>query len=94
MAGMEHWLPLLEERLETLFDHLGDNDLILRDAAADQALESRREAIEDYYQNRVRAMEGEPGNYRPLEPDALYLNKGEMVGAGRRPPDPPRIPLP
>jgi len=78
MAGMEHWLPLLEERLETLFDHLGDNDIILRDAAADQALESRREAIEDYYQNRVRAMESEPGNYRPLSPDALYLNKGEM----------------
>src|SRR5690242_757006 len=50
MAGMEHWLPLLEERLSTLFDHLGENDLLIRDAAADQALESRREAIEDYYQ--------------------------------------------
>ena len=24
MAGMEHWLPLLEEKLATLFDHLGD----------------------------------------------------------------------
>ncbi len=23
LAGMEHWLPLFEERLETLFDHLG-----------------------------------------------------------------------
>jgi len=75
LAGMEHWLPLLEERLETLFDHLGENDLILRDAAADQALESRSEAIEDYYQNRVRAMEGEPGSYRPLAPDTLYLGK-------------------
>ena len=39
MAGMEHWLPLLEERLDTLFDHLGENDLVIRDAAADQALE-------------------------------------------------------
>jgi transcription-repair coupling factor (superfamily II helicase) len=77
MSGMEHWLPLLEERLETLLDHLGENDLIMRDAAADQALESRREAIEDYYQNRVRANEGEPGSYRPLEPDALYLGKDE-----------------
>ena len=74
MAGMEHWLPLLEERLETLFDHLDEKDLILRDAAADQALEGRREAIEDYYQNRVRAMEGEPGNYRPLAPDTLYID--------------------
>ena len=77
MAGMEHWLPLLEERLETLFDYLGENDIVVRDSAADQALESRREAIEDYYQNRVRAVEGEPGSYRPLEPGALYFSKGE-----------------
>src|SRR5690348_2377379 len=77
MAGMEHWLPLLEERLDTLFDHLGENDLVLRDSAADQAVDARREAIDDYYQNRVRAMEGEPGSYRPLEPDALYFSKQE-----------------
>jgi transcription-repair coupling factor (superfamily II helicase) len=77
MAGMEHWLPVLEDRLDTLFDHLGENDLVIRDTAADQALESRREAIEDYYQNRVRAMEGEPGSYRPLEPDALYVSPDE-----------------
>ena len=80
MAGMEHWLPLIEERLETLFDHLGEDDFIIRDAAADKALEARREAIEDYYQNRVRAMEGEPGSYRPLEPGALYLSKKEWDG--------------
>jgi transcription-repair coupling factor (superfamily II helicase) len=77
MAGMEHWLPLLEERLETLFGHLGENDLIVRDSAADQALDSRRDAIDDYYKNRVRAMEGEPGSYRPLEPQALYFSKEE-----------------
>ena len=80
MAGMEHWLPLLEERLETLFDHLGDKDLVIRDAAADKALDARRDAIDDYYQNRVRAMEGEPGSYRPLEPEALYLSKKEWEG--------------
>ncbi|MFL6736800.1 MAG: transcription-repair coupling factor [Sphingomonas sp.] len=80
MSGMEHWLPLLEERLETLFDHLGENDLVFRDAAADQAVGGRREAIDDYYQNRVRAMGGEPGSYRPLEPEALYLSKKEWEG--------------
>jgi transcription-repair coupling factor (superfamily II helicase) len=80
MAGMEHWLPLLEERLETLFDHLGENDLVIRDAAADQALEARSEAIDDYYQNRVRAMEAEPGNYRPLEPGSLYFSKAQWKG--------------
>jgi transcription-repair coupling factor (superfamily II helicase) len=80
MSGMEHWLPLLEERLDTLFDHLGENDLILRDANADKALEARREAIDDYYQNRVRAMQSEPGSYRPLEPSALYLANREWDG--------------
>jgi len=85
MGGMEHWLPLLEERIGTLFDHLGDNDLILRDSNADQALEARQESIEDYYENRRRAMEAEPGNYRPLEPDTLYLARAEWNGfvAGR-----------
>ncbi len=73
MAGMEHWLPLLEDRLTTLFDHLGGNDIIVRDSNADKAIGSRREAIEDYYSNRIRAMEGEPGSYRPLEPRSLYL---------------------
>jgi len=80
MSGMEHWLPLLEDRLETVFDHLGESDLVIRDAAADQAVDSRREAIDDYYQNRVRAMEAEPGSYRPLEPHALYLAKKEWEG--------------
>ena len=77
MAGMEHWLPLLEDKLSTLFDHLGASDMVLRDSGADKALDARREAIEDYHQNRVRAMEGEPGSYRPLKPDALYLGKDE-----------------
>src|SRR4051794_37287766 len=77
MAGMEHWLPLLEDKLSTLFDHLGDKDIIVRDAGADKAIESRREAIEDYYNNRVRAMEAEPGSYRPLDPQSLYVLNGD-----------------
>jgi transcription-repair coupling factor (superfamily II helicase) len=79
MSGMEHWLPLLEDRLAILFDHLGENDVVIRDAAADGALDGRREAVEDYYQNRLRAMEAEPGNYRPLEPEALYLGRDEWA---------------
>ena len=77
MAGMEHWLPLLEERLSTLFDHLGENDIVLRDGAVDKAFEDRAEAVRDYYENRVRAMEAQPGSYRPLEPTALYLGNDE-----------------
>jgi transcription-repair coupling factor (superfamily II helicase) len=81
MAGMEHWLPLLEDKLSSLFDHLGENDIIVRDTGADSAIESRREAIEDYYNNRIRAMEAEPGSYRPLEPKALYVLGGDWDDA-------------
>ncbi|MEO6225680.1 MAG: transcription-repair coupling factor [Sphingomicrobium sp.] len=80
MSGMEHWLPLLEDRLATVFDHLGENDLIVRDSSADKALEARREAIQDYFDNRVRAMQSEPGSYRPLDPASLYLTKAEWDG--------------
>jgi transcription-repair coupling factor (superfamily II helicase) len=86
LAGMEHWLPLIEERLATLFDHLGEKDIVVRDSGTDKALGARREAIEDYHQNRVRAMAAEPGSYRPLEPRALYLAQEEWdEGAAQRP---------
>jgi transcription-repair coupling factor (superfamily II helicase) len=77
LAGMEHWLPLFEEKLATLFDHLGEDDVILRDANSDSALEARAEAIQDYFSNRERAMVAEPGSYRPLAPSALYLSHKE-----------------
>jgi transcription-repair coupling factor (superfamily II helicase) len=77
LAGMEHWLPLLEERLETLFDHLDDDALIVRESGVTAAAEQRFEAVTDYHANRVKAQSGDPGSYRPLKPDALYLTVGE-----------------
>ena len=91
---MEHWLPLLEEKLATLFDHLGDHDVIIRDLNTDGALEARHEAIEDYFANREKAMVVEPGSYRPLAPlRALFVEQG-MASRDRRAADPPHDPLP
>jgi transcription-repair coupling factor (superfamily II helicase) len=46
IAGVDHWLPLFEERLATLFDHLGESDIIVREAgvtgAAGRAVRSGR----------------------------------------------------
>ncbi len=81
LAGMEHWLPLFEERLASLVDHLGEHDVVLRDSGADGALDSRAEAIEDYFANRERAMVSDPGSYRPLPPSALYLARKEWKAA-------------
>ncbi|MCA1654323.1 MAG: transcription-repair coupling factor [Sphingomicrobium sp.] len=77
LAGMEHWLPLFEDKLSTLFDHLDEHDVILRDPGADAAYEQRTEAIADYFANRERAMVAEPGSYRPLASPTLYLTDRE-----------------
>ena len=53
---MEHWLPLFEDKMATLFDHLRDEDIVIRDSGAVAAsATSRMDAIADYYENRKRA---------------------------------------
>src|SRR3569623_316104 len=74
LAGMEHWLPLFEERLETLFDHIGDAAIVVREAGVPAAAEQRFDAVTDYQANRVRAQSSDPGSYRPLPVDARYLS--------------------
>jgi len=79
LAGMEHWLPLFEEKMATLFDHLGDEAVVVRDAGVLGAAEQRFEAITDYHANRVKAQSSDPGSYRPLSPDALYLTAADFA---------------
>ncbi len=79
LAGMEHWLPLFEERLKTLFEHLPDDAILIRDAGDAGAAEARFEAIADYHSNRVRAQSADPGSYRPLAADQLYLTADEWA---------------
>lgn len=74
--GMEHWLPLFYERLETVFDYLPDAALVL-DHAVDEACEARLEAIAETFAARLaRASEGRSkgeARYKPLPSDNLYL---------------------
>ncbi len=77
LAGMDHWLPLIEERMETLFDHLGDGVIMVRESGADAASASRFDAITDYHDNRQAALSADPGSYRPLAADALYLSAAQ-----------------
>ncbi|WP_296612960.1 transcription-repair coupling factor [Sphingomonas sp.] len=79
LAGMEHWLPMFEERLETLFDHLGDDALVIRESGVTAAAEQRFEAVSDYHANRLKAQSSDPGSYRPLAPNALYLLPDEWA---------------
>ena len=80
-AGMEHWLPLFEEKMATLFDHLGEGAIVVHEAGVAQAAEGRLEAIADYFENRKRAEASQPGSYRPLAAKALYLGTKEWAEA-------------
>ncbi|QYJ05878.1 transcription-repair coupling factor [Qipengyuania flava] len=78
LAGMEHWLPLFEEKLATLFDHLWKDDLVVIDQAALAAADERAKDVADYYDQRTAIAGQAKGNYRPLKPDALYLPLDEF----------------
>ncbi|WP_315832792.1 transcription-repair coupling factor [Bradyrhizobium prioriisuperbiae] len=77
--GMEHWLPLFQERMDTLFDYLGNSPVVIEPQAEDSAQE-RIKQINDYYDARREVLEHPGGGgavYKPLPPDRLYLTERE-----------------
>lgn len=76
--GMEHWLPLFQERLDTLFDYLGNSPVVI-EPQGDDAVRERFKQIVDYYDARREALEQRAGGalYKPLPPDRLYLTEDE-----------------
>ncbi|HTT48040.1 MAG TPA: transcription-repair coupling factor, partial [Pseudolabrys sp.] len=75
--GMEHWLPLFHNSLETLFDYLPGTPLALEHLAEDAAHE-RFTQIADYYDARRDALkDGVTPPYKPLPIDRLYLREVE-----------------
>ncbi len=77
--GMEHWLPLFHDKLDTLFDYLPGTPLVL-EALADDAVHERFTQIKDYYDARMEALkDGVTPAYKPLPPDRLYLSEKEWA---------------
>ncbi|UWU81160.1 transcription-repair coupling factor [Bradyrhizobium huanghuaihaiense] len=78
--GMEHWLPLFQDRMDTLFDYLQGAPVAIEPQAED-AIRERFKQIQDYYEARRDAMEHPGGGaiYKPLPPDRLYLTDEEWT---------------
>jgi len=76
-AGMEHWLPLFYEQLETAFDYL-KGFRIVTDHTAKEAAKERSKLVLDYYEARRASGEtkgstqGAP--YKPVSPGQIYLD--------------------
>lgn len=75
--GMEHWLPLFHDRLDTLFDYLPGSPIVMEPLAEDAARE-RYAQIADYFEARRQTpASGGVAPYKPLPPDRLYLTDRE-----------------
>ncbi len=79
LTGMEHWLPLMESSMASIFDYLDGKAIILRDSAASAVAQSQLDAIQDYYQTRHKADQDGSSSYRPITPDHLYLGKAQWA---------------
>jgi transcription-repair coupling factor (superfamily II helicase) len=81
--GMEHWLPLFHDRLDTLFDYLPSAAVTL-DPLVDDARARRFEQVADHYDARAQALErkafGAP-LYHPIPPKSLFLGEAEWQTA-------------
>ena len=79
--GMEHWLPLFHEHLDTLFDYAAGVPVVF-DQAVDDAAGERLAQVKDYYDARRSGLEQRQSGvapYRPLPPDALYFKPDEWA---------------
>jgi transcription-repair coupling factor (superfamily II helicase) len=79
--GLEHWLPLFHEKLDTLFAYLKGVPLLL-DPMIDDAIGERFATIADYHDARVAARKTDSGTsapYKPLPASALYVAPDEWA---------------
>ena len=90
--GMEHWLPLFHDHLETLFDYVPDAPVSFDHLAERGGRASASTLIADHYEARVKGLEtltfGAPP-YKPVPAAAMFLDER---GVGRAPGRPHRAP--
>lgn len=86
-AGMEHWLPLFYDRLDTVFDYLPDAPVVF-DHLSREAISERHTLILDHYEARAHQPASGIADsvpYKPVRPDTLYLTPDEVAArAGER----------
>ena len=79
-AGLEHWMPLFYDGLDTLFDYLPGVPLVL-DPQVEEAAAERLALVQDYFSARESALKSPQAGvapYKPLPPRALHLTPNEL----------------
>ncbi|MCP4393558.1 MAG: transcription-repair coupling factor [Alphaproteobacteria bacterium] len=76
--GMEHWLPLFCDGMDTIFSYLSDA-LVTLDMQVEEAVSERFEQILEYYKERKAIAESKSlsidgGVYNPVPPNMMFLD--------------------
>jgi transcription-repair coupling factor (superfamily II helicase) len=90
-VGMEHWLPLYYETLETLFDYLPEAAVTL-DYQSTDVRDTRLASVADFYAARKSVADAARGSaaaaaaaaapvYRPVRPEQMFLDEREWDAA-------------
>ena len=85
-VGMEHWLPLFHEHMDTLFDYL-PRSVVMLGHQVEEAKAARLELVKECYDTRRQFRDGENESkikappYKPLKPETLYLLDSEWKAA-------------
>ncbi|MDQ0315665.1 transcription-repair coupling factor [Amorphus orientalis] len=80
--GIEHWMPLFHEKLDTLFDYVPEAVTVF-DQLADDSVRTRLDEVADHYEARREGVGAGQGGvpYNPIEPESLYLVGDELSAA-------------
>ena len=74
--GMEHWVPLFHDAMETLLDYLPAASISL-DHQSEEVLNARLEMVADHFAARKSVPRDGEVPYRPLPPGLLYLTEAD-----------------
>ncbi|WP_297323201.1 transcription-repair coupling factor [uncultured Bartonella sp.] len=84
-SGMEHWLPLFYQHLDTIFDYTGNIPVIF-DHLSQEAMVERHKLIEDYYQARLDQRDAKDSStpYNPVKPKEHYLTPEDVFSLAEK----------
>ncbi len=77
--GIEHWLPMFYDGMDSILDYIGAAPVVL-DYTAEDVAANRFSTIKDHYDNRHQLFEADPlhASYKPLPANRLYLTPQEL----------------
>ena len=79
-AGLDHWLPLLHEKMALLTDYMDGAELVFEPEVV-ASKDARLETIQDFYTARQSVFEAEKKDhsYKPIKPERLYAGEDDWM---------------